>query len=94
MHRPKLVHWNESVYCTLIDRVFKKCDSTRGQVAFYNQPFLIHGSFSKINCNVDQNKCKNIRRFFITKKGAFLPPKVQKNTALSTMAIQHIFNES
>ena len=24
----------------------------------------------------------------------FLPPKVQKNTALSTMAIQHIFNKS
>ena len=81
MHRPKLVHWNESVHCTPIDRAFKKCDSTRGQAAYYNQPFLIHGSFSKINCAMfEQNKCKiweDFEQCFVTKQGFFLP-KVQK----------------
>ena len=50
--RPELVHWNESVHCTPNDGVFKKCDSTRGRAAFYDQPFMIYGSFSRINCAV------------------------------------------
>ena len=81
MHRPKLVNWNESVDCTPIDRAFKKCDSTRGQALFYNQPFLIHGSFSKINCAVfGQNKCKNIRfwKIFRHKTRVFCLQKYKK----------------
>ena len=46
---PKLVHWNQSVYCTLSDVALKKCDSMSGQAAFYDQPFLSYGSFSTIS---------------------------------------------
>ena len=62
--RPKIVHWNESVHCTPID-----------SAAFYDQPFMIDVSFSRINCAVfGGNKCKNIRRFwkiFRHKQGLF-----------------------
>ena len=41
----------------------------------------------KINAKIQED-------FLSQKKVFFLSPKVQKNAALSTMAIQHIFNES
>ena len=93
MHRQILVHWNESVHSTPIDRAFKKSDSTRGQQAFYNQPFLIHGSVSRrMNCTVfGQNKCKNIRRFwtvFITRQGFFAP----KSTKKIQLWVQWLYN--
>ena len=39
-------------------------------------------------------KYKKILNNFLSQNMDFLPPKVQKNAALSTMAIQHIFNKS
>ena len=49
--RPKLVHWNESVYCTPIDIVLKMLFKEELE-AFYDQPFISYGSFSRINCVV------------------------------------------
>ena len=46
--RLKLVHWNESVYCTPIDRALKS-DSTRSRAAFYDHPFLSYEDFCEIN---------------------------------------------
>ena len=39
-------------------------------------------------------KYKKILNNYSSQTKSFLPPKVQKNTALSTMAIQHVFNKS
>ena len=36
-------------------------------------------------------KYKKILNNFLSKNKGFLPPEVQKNTALSTVAIKHIF---
>ena len=43
----------------------------------------------KINAKIK----KDYEQFSSQNKG-FLPSKLQKNTALSTMAIQHVFNKS
>ena len=37
---------------------------------------------------------KILNNFSSQTKGFFLPPKIQKITALSTMAIQHVYNKS
>ena len=39
-------------------------------------------------------KYKKILDNFSSQNKGFFPPKIQKNTALSTMAIQHTFNKS
>ena len=68
----------------------------RGWAAFYDQTFLNYDEFCKINC-AGQNKYTNIRQFskiFCHKTRVFRPQKVQKNTVLSTMATQYLFNKS
>ena len=47
--RSKLVHWNENIYCTLIDRALKM-RFNEGLAAFYDQPFLSYERFCKTNC--------------------------------------------
>ena len=46
--RPKLIHWNKSVYCTPIDRALKM----RFNEGSGNQPFLSYEGFCEINCAV------------------------------------------
>ena len=79
--RPKLVHQNESFYCTPIE-IALKCNSTRGRATFYNQPFLNYAGFSTINCTVfRQNKYINIRgfsRIFITEQRFLASKKYKK----------------
>ena len=91
--RLKLVYWNESVYCTLIDKAFN--NSKTGRAAFCDQPLLSYESFSRISCAVfGQNRYANIRRLwtiFPHKKG-FLAFKKYKNIVFSTMAVERIFN--
>ena len=93
--RPKLVHWNESVYCTPIDRALKM-RFNRGSGSFYDQPFLSYEGFVKsIAPFFGQNKYTKIRRFstiFRHKIRFLCLQKVQQNTILSKMATQHIFN--
>ena len=45
--RSKLVNWNESVYCTPIDRAF---NMPFNRAAFYYQPFLSYEGFYKVSC--------------------------------------------
>ena len=60
--RPKLVHWNESVYCTPINRALKM---QRGVVQFSttNHSWVMKGFVKSIPPFFGQNKYKNIRRF-------------------------------
>ena len=48
---PKLVLWNESIYCTPIDRALKM-RFKEGSADFYDQPFLGYEGFCKISCAV------------------------------------------
>ena len=91
--RPKLVHWNESVYCTPIDRALKM-RFNEGWGSFL-QPGVMKVFVKSIAPFFGQNKYTNIRRFstiFRHKIRIFSLEKVQKNTVLSKMAKQHIFN--
>ena len=97
MHTPELFHWNESVHYTPIDRALGKCDSKRGRAAFYVQLFLIYGRFSRIIVlfldKINAKIWEDFEQFFVTKHGFFASESTKK-LALSTMAIQHIFNKS
>ena len=49
--RPKLIHWNENIYCTPIDRALKM-RFNEGSAAFYDHPFLSYEGDRKTNCAV------------------------------------------
>ena len=67
-----------------------------GREAFYVQIFLTYGRFSRIIVLdfFGQMQKYKILHNFLSQNMGFLLPKVLKNTALSTMVIQHIFNKS
>ena len=94
--RPKLVCWNESVYCTPIDGALKM-RFNEGLDSFLRSTISELWSFlwNQLHRFFGQNKYTNIRRFwtiFCHKIRIFSLQKVQQNTVLSKMATQHIFN--
>ena len=94
--RPKLVHWNESVYCTPIDRALTmRFNKGLGSVLpptisellrfLWNQ---LRRFLEKINAQI----LEDFQQFFFTKQGFSASKKYKKSTVLSKMAIPHIFN--
>ena len=84
--RLKLVHWNESAYCTAIDKALK-CDSKRGPATFYSQPFLNYEVFLKsIELFFGQNEYTNTRLWTILrhKTWVFRLQKVKKKKKTET----------
>ena len=79
--RSKLVHWNESIYCTPSNGALK-IRFNEGSGAFNDQPFLSYASFPTINFAVFWlNKYTDIRRFwtiFCHNTWVFSLQKVQK----------------
>ena len=92
--RPKLVHWNDSIYCTPIDRALQmRSNDGWGSFLRPTVPELWGFLWNKLCRFLD--KYTNIRRFstiFCHKIRIFCLQKVQQNTVLSKMATQHIFN--
>ena len=65
--------------------------------AFYDQPFLSFGSFSKINSAVFWAKKIHRTKMSLNKfchKTKASKQNVQKNTVFSAMSKQHLFNKS
>ena len=90
--RPTLVHWNESVYCTPIDRALKmRFNEWSGSFLRPTIPELWRFLWNQLR----QNKYTNIRRFSTIsghKIRIFSFQKVRQNTVLSKMATQDICN--
>ena len=94
--RPKLVHSNESVYCTPIDRkkaIKKAIQRGVGQLSTTNHSWVMKVFVKSVVLFFGKNKYADTRRFstiFSYKTRIFSLQKVPKNTVLSKMAIQHI----
>ena len=78
--RPKLVRWNESVYCTPIDRALKM-QFNEGSRSFIRPTIPMKVFVKSVVLFFGQNKYTNIRRFstiFRHKTRIFSLQKVQK----------------
>ena len=97
--RPKLVHSNESVYCTPIDRkkaIKKAIQRGVGQLSTTNHSWVMKVFVKSVVLFFGKNKYTNIRRFwtiFCHKTRIFSLQKAQKNTLLSKIGIQQIFKQ-